>query len=921
MKITVKMRRILIGVTAFFAVYTVVGFLVLPYIAKSVLLKELPEALGREVSIETIRFNPYNLRLAVRDLSVKKRSGDGDLFSFEELFINLESLSIVKMGPIVKELRLSRPYIGAVRNEDGSYSFSDLLPAPGEGPVAKDVEEGSGEGRPAVFSINNIQIVDGRVDFEDLPRKKTHDVHALTASIPFVSNLPRHIDVFVLPAFSATVNGTPFDLKGNSKPFSESRETSIELRLSELDLAHYAAYSPIPLGFELASALMDTDLSLSYSQYIARPAEVSLKGSVSLKNVKLKELSGADLFGFDSFRIEVREAELFSGKVSVAKLSLEAPYLNVVRKEGGRLNLEELLPEPSTAAPAAGKESAGPPFSLGIDDIRLRAASLSFNDLSTPTPFKKVLAPVDLSIKGFSTERGSMADLGVSYKARSGEALSVTGSVSIDPVKADLKVALKKMDISPVRSYVDEMLRIIITNGKASASGRFRLALSDEGALKASYSGDALLSGFSSISKVDKEDFLKWDTLSIDGIDASLSPNRLSVDGVALSGFFSRLIVNPDGVLNVQEIVVSEETNEAAAKEAEAPEAAPVEALEAEPFFEQIAIDSVTLHGGHVNFTDRHLKQAITLDLFEVGGRVSGLKSIKDSNADVKLFAKLGKYAPLEITGKVNPLAGDLFVDLKVDFKDFDLSEMSPYSGKYVGYEISKGKLILDLDYQIEERQLRSTNSIVIDQITFGRKVESPDATKLPVRFALNLLKNRRGAVELEVPISGSLDDPEFKVGGVIVKLIVNMIVKAVSSPFALLGAIIGGDGAELSYAEFAPGSALITEKSAGKLESLTKALFERPGLSFEIRGYVDRASDSLALRDLKFLRSIKAEKLAYIIRRGGPVPTLDDVVLEEKEYDKYLWKAYKKADFPKPKNVVGMTKKLPPEELTKCGC
>ena len=266
----------------------------------------------------------------------------------------------------------------------------------------------------------------------------------------------------------------------------------------------------------------------------------------------------------------------------------------------------------------------------------------------------------------------------------------------------------------------------------------------------------------------------------------------------------------------------------------------------------------------------------------------------------------------------MNPLAGNLFVDLKLDFRDFDLSSLSPYSGKYVGYEISKGKLILDLKYLIEDRKLESTNSVVLDQITFGRRVESPSATKLPVRFALNLLKNRQGAVELDIPVSGSIDDPEFRIGSVIVRLVVNFIIKAVSSPFALLGALIGGNGDALSYAEFDPGSVLLTEQAVAKLDNLAEALFQRPGLTLEIKGHVDRRLDSLALRDVKFARAVKAEKLSYMLRMGKEVPALDAVVMEDGEYEKYLWAAYKKADFPKPQNFLGMTKKLPVEEQEK---
>ena len=176
----------------------------------------------------------------------------------------------------------------------------------------------------------------------------------------------------------------------------------------------------------------------------------------------------------------------------------------------------------------------------------------------------------------------------------------------------------------------------------------------------------------------------------------------------------------------------------------------------------------------------------------------------------------LGQIAPLEITGKLNPLGKDLFVDLNVKFKDIDLSPMTPYSGKYVGYKIQKGKLFMDLKYQIVKRKLDSQNKIFFDQFTLGDKVESPQATKLPVRLAISLLKDRKGEIHLDIPVTGSLDDPKFSVFSIILQVLGNLIAKAATSPFALIGAMMGG-GEQLDYLEFDYGSAAVAGAERGK--------------------------------------------------------------------------------------------------------
>ena len=200
----------------------------------------------------------------------------------------------------------------------------------------------------------------------------------------------------------------------------------------------------------------------------------------------------------------------------------------------------------------------------------------------------------------------------------------------------------------------------------------------------------------------------------------------------------------------------------------------------------------MTLQGGTINFADRMIKPNVSATMNEVGGRVTGLMSDASTRADVDLRGKLSNQAPLTITGQINPLAGDLFADLKVSFIDIELPQFTPYSGKYAGYTIEKGKLTMNLSYLIDKRQLKAENKIFIDQFTFGEKVESEDATKLPVQLAISLLKDRDGRINLDIPVEGSLDDPKFRLGKVIWSVIVNLITKAVTAPFALLGALGG---------------------------------------------------------------------------------------------------------------------------------
>jgi hypothetical protein len=256
-------------------------------------------------------------------------------------------------------------------------------------------------------------------------------------------------------------------------------------------------------------------------------------------------------------------------------------------------------------------------------------------------------------------------------------------------------------------------------------------------------------------------------------------------------------------------------------------------------------------------------------------------------------------------------------VDLRARFNDMELSPMTPYSGKFVGYTIEKGKLSFDLKYLINKRKLDSQNYIFLDQFTLGDRVESPKATKLPVKLAIALLKDRKGEIKLDIPVTGSLDDPKFSVWGIILKVLMNLIAKAATAPFSLLGALFGG-GEELSYVEFDYGSTVITEQNMKKIDTLVKALHDRPALKLDIEGHVDLEKDKEGLIQYLFNKKIKAQKLNEMVKKGQPAVPVDDVKIEPPEYEKYLKMAYKEEKFPKPKNILGMAKDLPAPEMEK---
>jgi hypothetical protein len=553
------------------------------------------------------------------------------------------------------------------------------------------------------------------------------------------------------------------------------------------------------------------------------------------------------------------------------------------------------------------------------------------------------VAPLSLALRDFSTAPGKEAQVEFSATVNRSGRLSIKGPVGLDPVHAALALDIQRLDVLPLQPYFTRQVGLLISKGKVSARGALQLDLAAHGVVKGGYKGNLSLNDVATVDKVNADDFLRWKSLYFGGINTRLDPFSLSIDQIALNDFFARVIVLPDGHINLQDIASGDNAAAPAAtapadKKAGAPSAAapsiekPSAPSAAAPSNEKssapaaaspapnekvppIKIAKVTLQNGAVKFTDNFIKPHYSADLVNLGGIVAGLSSDVSSTASVDLRGQVND-APLNIAGQINPLKGNLFLDIKADVKGMELSPFTPYSAKFVGYGIEKGKLSFEVNYHLLDRALKAENHLTLDQLTFGEKVESPDALHLPVQLAVALLRDRNGVIDIDLPISGSLSDPQFSLGGIIIKVIINLITKAVTAPFALIGSLFGG-GESLSWMDFDPGLSTVNASGLEKLKNLAKALTERPGLKLEIVGRADREADAEGMRRASIDQKVRALKIKRLVDQGQS-PDLEHLQITPEEYPDLLARVYKAEKFPKPRNVVGLEKSLPVPEMEK---
>jgi hypothetical protein len=296
----------------------------------------------------------------------------------------------------------------------------------------------------------------------------------------------------------------------------------------------------------------------------------------------------------------------------------------------------------------------------------------------------------------------------------------------------------------------------------------------------------------------------------------------------------------------------------------------------------------VSFENSAFHFADRSIEPNVVAEIREIAGSITGLSSTEKATARVNLHGKVDRQSTLAVTGTINPLADDLKIDLALSLKTAEMTPGSPYAAKFLGYPIRQGQLSIEAHYTVNQRRLKGENKFSTHQLRLGAKSNSPDATQLRIKLAIALLQDRDGILTFDVPVDGNLDDPQFKFGPVITQFFMGIITKALSNPFALLGSLAGG-GEELSFVNFEPGRSDLAAGETSKLDTLAKALFERPALELEITGSVDTTNDRVALATIKLHEQLKARRIKELTAAGKTPGSAATFQIEPQDYDRLV--------------------------------
>ena len=872
-------------------------------------------------------------------VAVNMRDGQ-PLVRLPKLRIKASDLEVFAKRFIFDEISVDGLELFVSRNHKGEWMYSRLLPSSQKGAEKAETEpaaapENDGKGQPLLLQVAAFSFKNGTVHFSDAVPSGgfKSDISRIDASVKNFTTLADKNAGYELSMMLDNEAALGVDGTFSMNPF----KLTMSNKLSGLKIQRAWPYLS---GF-LASPLKGT---VDFSSEVAYSRENGLdvgQGKLLVNGLSAR-YGYKEGLNLSSFEITGAGFNQKANSVEVGELKLVKGAMSLSREADGTVSILSLLKKPQAAPGSAAMKSAqktakktavavkgkkpAPSLSFRLKKIVVDRFNVSVVDKTLREKPRFTLKNTSLSLTDLTWPRFKPLAVRFSSIFNKATPLKLSGTIMPQPFRYKGRISAGRLQLRDFEDYFPSNVNVFIIGGYAGTDMNVDVSLKD-GKPYGSFKGNASVRGFHAVDTIAEEDLLKWESMQLDGIQGSLEPFSLAMRQVALNGVYSRIIIRKDGTLNLQNLVAGPEQGtgdktQPSADKGQAASSAPLPAPQgaAAPRKKNISIGVVTVQDGTISFTDNHLSQSFASTFYNVGGRISGLSSEEAKFADVDLRGNLENHSPLLISGQINPLRDDLYVNLKLSFRDIELSPVTPYTGTFLGYAVEKGKLYLDLSYHIEKKQLNSSNKVFIDQLTFGKKVASDKATNLPVKLALALLKDRKGEIHLDLPVTGRTDDPQFSIFKLIWQVVKNVLVKAASSPLSLLSSMFGSGGQDFSVIQFSPGSSTISPQEELKLTALAKGLLDRPALKVELKGYVDREKDGEGYRRELLSKKLKNEKLLALTKAGDldAGTKSEDIQVQPEEYVKYLAAVYKKEKFPKPRNLLGLSKSLPPEEMEK---
>ena len=855
----------------FLTIYALFGFFGVPYIIKSQMIAQTPEFTKRQLDVKAVQFNPFTLSLTIEGISLADLD-EVELVGLDRMHVNFDSFSLFRWAWTFSEISFINPRINLRIDESGNPSFNDLIPAD-DTTKPVEAEKTGEEGSMPRLVIKFFQVSGGKFAFEDksiaTPYNQTID--PLNFSLVDFSTLPEREGPYKIHVempdggkirWQGDISVNPVRSKGN-------------LELSQLPLRTGWRYAQDKVKFSIDSGFLSGGLNYTFQMANTGPDLASSEIWLGLDKLEIRDKSHEKKsIGLPKVSLSGGRFDLAQQLVHFDQFAIEGGNIDTYMDENGSLHLAELFAPIETQGaeevpPDAQEDDTesenSKPWKIKLDRAAINAFDFRYVDRNTDPDAEIRVEDIAIAVTDITNQENDRFGLDANLKINDEGFFKAAGKVGAMPPMADLMLDIKTPAFSDFQAYLNKTTNIGLVSGLATLKGKLNYAESEKEP-DITLAARLDIAEFAIENRVAGDEVASWKNLTFDGINLKLMPNQLDIEAVTLNQLNSNIAIAENGEMNVATLV-------------KADDAPPTEETKetSEPF--PISVGEVILKNNLVSFTDSTVSPRFNSQLSKLKGTIKGLSSENIARADVDISGRVDDYASLLVTGKINPLSEDLYTDIKLDFSDYNMVSLTPYTGKFIGNAVDKGKLSVDLKYLVSESDLKGKNKVLLDQFTLGKKIKSKDAVNLPVGLAIALVKDSKGKIDIDVPVKGNLDDPKFKLSGVIFTALGNVITNIAKSPFKALSKLAGG-GENMDHVKFLAGGPTLLPEHDKRLVTLGKALQQRPNLLLEVRGQYHVESDRPVLQEQKLIARLKKTEQAP--EKGKTLDTLDVDILEE---------------------------------------
>lgn len=851
-----------------FLFYLWVGFLLVPSLGLSLANQWLQQHSNGPAQLQRLEFNPLQLELRLWQLSI----GEGPQLALAAGQARLDHKQLLSGRIQLNQARLQQPLVRIELDENRQLTLSKLFKLPE--PQADQPQRSE----PFPFSLLQAEIEGGQLYYLD------------QGTQPAVSNQITQLDVQLdnlhldqdsplnLALQAALADGSQLAIQGQFNLLNLQGQG--QLQASQLPLDSWWAYVSQQLPLYQQGGLLQLDSQ--FALQIQPESEPELQ--ISQLQLQLDQLQLRD--AKKNLLLQLQQLSLQGGQLDLASRSLQldsllANQLNLPLHVDaqGRLNWQALAsPQPATT-----KAASSQPFQLAQLPWHIKAGQISINNSqlglqldNQPNPAKLQFDQLALQLSNFDSRSNSPVQASLNTKLASGGQLKLKAQIPPQDLLAQAELSIEQLDLRPAQNWISPYAHVELRSGFAAGTVQAKLERLQPLAFK--------LDGQVQVQQLhltenerQKRDLLKWSDLQLNTLSYRHNGHsmRLEIDRVLARKPYARLLIDENLQSNFRKVIIEQPAKPAAAA--------------TNPADFSFRIGGIELVDGTADFADFSLRPHFATAVQQLKGQIGSLASDSLQPTTVSISGAVDNHAPVSIKGQLTPFDPLQQLDIETEFKHVELTALTPYSGKFAGYRIQKGRLNLALHYQIKRGQLDASNTVLLEQLQLGEKVDSADAVDLPVRLAVAMLKDTKGNISISLPVSGDLNSPEFSVMPIVWQTLRNLLTRAATSPFRMLAGLSKGKG-DLGKVPFAAGSAELNEAARASLDSLASALQQRPQLRLDIEGTSAASFDGLAVASGVLEKRLQELQYSQLQSKGHQLPeSAAQLVLSSKQREQLL--------------------------------